>query len=148
VTSQAVVAQAIRLAHASFGTRDLNRAIRFYQDVLGGEIAHEFRNGAGELYGAFLHMGEGTFIELFRDANVQSGGSSAFRHVCYEVTDLAAMASHLRQLGLDPAIRRGRTDGILQFFIEDADGNTIEFQQQDEQSALHRFLADKQSGTR
>ncbi|HZL59485.1 MAG TPA: VOC family protein [Stellaceae bacterium] len=132
--------QPLRLAHVSLSTPDLACAIRFYCDVLGAEIAHEFRNDKGELYGAFLHVGEGTFIELFNDPAVSGAEASRFRHLCFEVTDIEAMAEHLRHLNYVLNIRRGRTDGILQFLIEDADGNKIEFQQHDERSTLRPFL--------
>jgi len=137
--------QRVRLVHASFGTRNLERAVGFYRDVLGGEIAHEFRNEAGDCYGVFVHMGCGTFVELFRDIGIEAGATCTFRHICFDVPDIEAMAKHLTNHGFTPSIRRGRTDGVLQLFIEDMDGNKIEFQQQDEHSALQRFLADKQN---
>lgn len=145
MTSSSRLDQRLRLTHASFGTADLDRAIEFYQDVLGGEVAHEFRNDTGERYGVFLHLGESTFIELFRDVNVATARTCTFRHVCFDVSDIEALADHLRKHGFSPIIRRGRTDGILQLFIEDADGNKIEFQEHDEHSALRRFLVDRQT---
>jgi catechol 2,3-dioxygenase-like lactoylglutathione lyase family enzyme len=130
----------LRLAHVSLGTADLARAVRFYCDVLGAEVAHEFRNDKGERYGVFLHVGEGTFIEMFIDAVAAGSLSSRFRHLCFEVADVEATAEQLTSIGYLPNVRRGRTDGILQFFIEDPDGNRIEFQQHDERSVLHPFL--------
>jgi catechol 2,3-dioxygenase-like lactoylglutathione lyase family enzyme len=125
-----------RLSHASLSARDLAKTERFYVDVLGCEVAHEFRNAAGERYGFFLHAGDGTFLEFFQkpDAPREEG---LFRHLCFEVDDIEAFARHVAAHGFtDVKVTRGRTDRILQFFILDPDGTKIEFQQHDEQSAL------------
>lgn len=129
-----------RLSHVSLGTPDLGRAVGFYRDVLGCSVAHEFRNETGEMYGAFMHSGDGTFIELFYDAELAYTHQSRFRHFCFECEDLQFTASRLRLMGFSPELKRGRTDGVLQTFIEDPDGNVVELQQHDEQSALLRFI--------
>ena len=139
-------AQVRRLHHVSLSTHDLQRALAFYCDVLGGEVAHEFRNDSGELYGVFVHHGHGTFIELFRDEGAAASLPGRFRHLAFEVEDIAAAANSLGAKGYTPTIRRGRTDKVLQLFVDDADGNKIELQQHDEQSALKQYLA-KHRGT-
>ena len=129
-----------RLSHASLSARDLARTERFYVDVLGCKVAHEFRNAAGERYGMFLHAGDGTFLEFFQkpDAPCEEG---LFRHLCFEVDDIEAFARHLAGHGFaDVKVTRGRTDRILQCFILDPDGTKIEFQQHDEQSALAPYV--------
>jgi lactoylglutathione lyase len=129
-----------RLSHASLSARDLVRTERFYVDVLGCEVAHEFRNDAGERYGMFLSAGDGTFLEFFLkpDAPREEG---LFRHLCFEVDDIEAFARHLAERGFtDINVTRGRTDRILQCFIFDPDGTKIEIQQHDEQSALAPFV--------
>ena len=128
-----------RLSHISLGSRNLGRAIDFYQNLLGTEIAHEFRNGAGELYGVFLSIGGGTFLEIFNDPILENG-KNCFRHFAIEVDDIEMAASKARDLGLVVEIKRGRTDRILQFHIYDPDGNQVEFQQHDMESALRAFL--------
>lgn len=130
--------ETLRLHHVSLSTSDLPRAIAFYRDALGGEVAHEFRNENGKLYGAFIHCGNGSFIELFHAAAFVPSGR--LRHLSFEVADIEAAAAHMRELGYAPAVRRGRTDKVLQFFIHDPDGNEIELQQHDGQSALTWFL--------
>lgn len=129
-----------RLSHVCLSARDPARTIAFYQDVLGCAVAHEFRNDAGELYGAMLHCGDGTFIELFRDAVATTSGGP-FRHLCFEVVDIEAAASQLRVSGFECNVRRGRTDRVLQFFIHDPDGTMIEFHEHDAESALRPWVA-------
>ena len=128
-----------RLSHASFGSTDLPRTIAFYRSMLGCEVAHEFKNAAGLVYGAFLTCSGGTFLEFFNEqAPTPTGGF--FRHICFEVDDLEAMAARFRAAGYHPEIKRGRTDHILQFFVHDPDGTMIEFQQHDAESVLLPYV--------
>jgi lactoylglutathione lyase len=128
-----------RLSHACLGSTDLPRTIAFYRELLGCEVAHEFRSDRGELYGVFLSCRNGTFMEFFNEQKPMPPGG-LFRHLCFEVDDLEAMAAAARRAGHVPEIKRGRTDRILQFFIHDPDGNMIEFQQHDAESVLFKLV--------
>jgi catechol 2,3-dioxygenase-like lactoylglutathione lyase family enzyme len=129
-----------RLSHVSLSTRDLAATERFYVGVLGLEIAHEFRNPAGERYGFFLHAGGGSFLEFFQTKNT-GREDDLFGHLCLETDDIEAVAKKLRASGLtDITVQRGRTDKILQFFIRDPDGTKVEIQQHDAESALISFV--------
>jgi len=128
-----------RLSHVCLGSTDLPRTVTFYRDMLGCEVAHEFRNPAGELYGVFLSCRNGTFLEFFNEQQPKPPGG-LFRHVCFEVDDIERMAEVARAHGLKVEVKRGRTDHILQFFVHDPDGNMIEFQQHDRESVLYGML--------
>ncbi len=128
-----------RLSHASFGSTDLPRTIEFYRSMLGCEVAHEFKNAAGQLYGVFLDCGNGTFLEFFNEPTPPPP-AGLFRHICFEVDDLQAAAGRFRAAGYDAEIRRGRTDRILQFFVHDPNGIMIEFQEHDAESVLLPYL--------
>jgi catechol 2,3-dioxygenase-like lactoylglutathione lyase family enzyme len=128
-----------RLSHASFGSTDLPRTVAFYRSMLGCEVAHEFKNDAGVVYGVFLDCGNGTFLEFFSERAPKPAGG-LFRHLCFEVDDLEAAAGPFRAAGYDVEIRRGRTDRILQFFVDDPDGIMIEFQQHDAESVLLPYV--------
>ena len=78
-----------QFAHACFGCRDLTKSVDFYRSLFDFEIAHEYRNDADELYGVFLYCGGNTFLELFNDQDSPVEGG-LFRHVCFEVEDLAS----------------------------------------------------------
>jgi catechol 2,3-dioxygenase-like lactoylglutathione lyase family enzyme len=128
-----------RLSHASFGSTNLERTVGFYRALLGCQVAHEFKNAAGEVYGVFLDCGNGTFIEFFNEqASKPPGG--LFRHICFQVDDLEAMATRFRTAGYAVEIKRGRTDHILQFFVPDPDGTIVEFQQHDALSVLLPYI--------
>ena len=130
-----------RLSHACLGSTNLPRTIAFYRELIGCEVAHEFRNAAGELYGVFLSCRNGTFLEFFNEQQPRPPGG-LFRHLCFEVDDIEGMAAAARKRGLTAEIKRGRTDHILQFFVHDPDGNMIEFQQHDRQSVLYPLLTE------
>jgi len=128
-----------RLSHACLGSTNLPRTIAFYRELVGCQVAHEFRNAAGEIYGVFLSCRNGTFLEFFNEKQPKPPGG-LFRHLCFEVDDVEDMAAGARKRGLTVEIKRGRTDHILQFFVHDPDGNMIEFQQHDRQSVLYPLL--------
>jgi catechol 2,3-dioxygenase-like lactoylglutathione lyase family enzyme len=129
-----------RLSHVSLNSRDLAATERFYVNIMGFEIAHEFRNAAGERYGFFLHAGGGSFIECFNSEHV-AANAGAFRHLCFEVDDIEAFAARLKALGIaDVVPRRGRTDHVLQLSFMGPDGVEVEIHQHDGQSALKPFL--------
>jgi catechol 2,3-dioxygenase-like lactoylglutathione lyase family enzyme len=135
--------QVKRLHHVSLGTSNLPRLLAFYCEIMGSEVAHEFRNQSNDLYGAFVHLGNGTFIEMFRDENIEDVGVSRFRHLSLEVDDIELAAKFLESKGFALAVRRGRTDHVLQCFVEDPDGNIVELQQHDQQSVLAHFLSER-----
>jgi lactoylglutathione lyase len=128
-----------RLSHVCLGSTNVPKTVEFYNQLLGCEVAHEFRNANGELYGVFLSCRNGTFLEFFNEQEHKPAGG-LFRHMCFEVDDIEAMANIARSMGWKPEVRRGRTDRILQFHMEDPDGNVIEFHQHDRQSVLFPLL--------
>lgn len=130
-----------RLSHVSLGTPDLPRTLEFYQSLLGCKIVHEFRNAAGELYGAFLTTGGGTFLEFFNDQNSKPP-NGYFRHICLEVDDIEATAARFRAAGHTIQLKRGRTDRVLQFFVTDPTGTMVEFHQHDQESVLFPHTRD------
>src|SRR5262245_28817595 len=93
-----------RLSHVCLGSTNLPRTIKFYQEVLGCEIAHEFRNPAGELYGVFLSCRNGTFIEFFNEQSPKGPGG-LFRHTSFEVDDIEQMAATARRHGFSPEVK-------------------------------------------
>lgn len=127
-----------RLSHVCLGTRDLDAMTVFYCEVLGCRIVHEFRNQRSERYGVFLLVNHGTFLELFRDDAAQPDGRR-FRHLCFQVEDIQRLAEQMRARGFPAEVSRGRTDRVLQFWINDPDGNQVEFHQYDEQAVQYPY---------
>lgn len=132
----------LRLSHVSLETDDIVGAVDFYTRVLGCQIAHEFRNPAGEIYGVFLACGGGSFIELFRCRESRPRGGP-LRHFCLQVADIQKTSNALKLHGFAPEIRRGRSDRTLQLEIQGFEGVMVEFHQYDTDSTLHPWRAER-----
>ncbi len=124
-----------RLGHLCLGTPQLEQMIEFYQSYCDGTIVHQFINPQGERYGAMLRISDSaTFLELFNDQKIEVTANPPFRHLSFQVEDIGAHRQLLAAQGAAVEVKRGRTDGILQFWCNDPDGNQVEFTQFDEQS--------------
>ncbi|MDO8606990.1 MAG: VOC family protein [Phaeospirillum sp.] len=133
-----------KLGHVSLSTTNVPRALEFWIDTMGGRLAHQFRNDKDELYGFFVCVGGGTFLEIFNAPGATSEGG-LFRHLCLTVNDIGQWVDYLTRLGHDVKVRRGRTDHILQLLFHDPDGTMIELQQHDDQSVLLPFMTNSDS---
>ena len=98
---------------------------------LGLKIVHEFRNENNDLYGYFLSSKNNTFLEFFKTKKKInfSNRNNHFKHICFEVSNLKYL--NKKKFKNKFAIKRGKTDKILQFFTKDFEGNIVEFHQRD-----------------
>ena len=115
------------IAHTCLGVADLERSTKFYRDALGFACAYDFVNDKGERYGQCLHVGSGTFLELFLSG--LKPGEQGHRHVCYEVDDIAAAVAELRKRGIEVTEPKLGSDRTLSAWLADPDGNRIELQE-------------------
>lgn len=129
-----------RLSHVCLSATDLGSIENFYCRVLGCQIIHEFKNDKGERYGLFLLVNNSTFLEFFQVDYVEPA-SSVFRHLCLEVDDVREWSRQLDRKGYRTEVERGRTDGVLQCWIKDPEGNVIEFHQYDEDCIQYNYMS-------
>ncbi len=124
-------ADVIRLSHVCLNSSDLGQTEAFYCGILGFKKVHEFVNPAKERYGLILAAGNGTFVEFFRkpSSTHEFQGDRNFRHLCFQVSDIRAVADKFKQLGFDVSVTVGKTDGVPQFWVSDPDGTAVEFHQ-------------------
>lgn len=116
------------LSHISLTTNSLKKVHNFYVKLLGLKVAHRFINHKGDLYGYFLFSGKNTYLEFFKSNKIEKlVKNRPFRHICFEVSSLLSIAKKFKNKKID--IKRGKTDGILQFFVNDDEGNIVEFHQ-------------------
>ena len=122
-------ARVVATLHEGIPVTNLERSAKFYAEVLGLDVLPRprfpgpgvwFGDGSG---GVEIHLSAvASPPTLTRDA------SPGNRHTAFAVTDLDAFREHLRDLGV-PWFEQ---DGFIQskqLFINDPDGNTLEFQQ-------------------
>jgi catechol 2,3-dioxygenase-like lactoylglutathione lyase family enzyme len=123
------------LSHISLFTNSLLKIKKFYIKKLKLRIIHEFKNNNNETYGYFLSASKNTFLEFFLTKKRINflNKKNQFRHICFEVSDIKKFKKKFVNKN-KTKITRGKTDGILQFFTNDLEGNIIEFHQRDRKS--------------
>lgn len=119
--------QAGTVHHVSFRVSDLDTALEFYQGVLGCRRL-ERPDDKMPVAGAWLAAGA-TQVHLIVAPATEltgyppTGLTGTANHVAFHVDDLDAAQAAFEQRGF--AVRRGAF--LPQFFVQDPDGNLIEF---------------------
>jgi glyoxylase I family protein len=108
--------------HVSLNVSDVDRALRFYRDLLG---LRTLERPAFSFGGAWLDAGGGRQVHLIETDQV---APDLGQHVAFRVADLAEVIDALRAGGHDVGDAKpvGDTD-IHQAFALDPDGNRVEF---------------------
>jgi len=143
------VVPVVRLTHVGIAVSDLERALRFYRDVLGFRFEHEL-HVEGEPSDTLLRLRgvnldavylvrDGVRIELLRFANPPAPPHHARRmnepgltHLSFRVQDLDATLAALRAAGervLEETIIRIPQVRAAACFVVDPDGQLIELVQ-------------------
>jgi len=124
-----------RISHVAFIVKDVDRSLDFYSRVLGFRKLYEL---AGEAKGVkfksvYLQISSNQFLELFPGGTTDSPWSMqkiGFSHLCLEVDNLDESVNLMKTNGISflipPCIGQDRT---RLFWVEDPDGNKIEFMQ-------------------
>ncbi len=107
---------------ATIHTRDQEKSIEFYRDVLKMHIAGDMRPGKPIV---FMESEEaGLQIELIQDPDHAYSGSGI--SLGYKVADVDAARNEMKEAGLDPSDIISPAPGVRFFFIKDPDGVEIE----------------------
>ena len=117
------VADAIRLKkvnHLTYSVTDKERALRFWEDVLGVKRIPSQVNAEHIIW---LQIPSGSMVHLIEDADAPSVPS---HHGAFEVDDIEASARAVQAKGVETTDITTRNDGQRNFFIDDPDGNRIE----------------------
>lgn len=121
------------IAHIALKVADLDRSLAFYRDKLGFPEMMRLNHKDGSLMLVYLKMTETQFLELFPSGEGErapGGERTAIHHFCLEVADMDATTVDLTSRGIQMTIKpQLGLDGNLQCWIEDPDGNRIEFMQ-------------------
>jgi catechol 2,3-dioxygenase-like lactoylglutathione lyase family enzyme len=113
------------IAHVAFRVNDVEKSRDFYR-TLGFEQAFEFAD-AGKTSVSYVKVNDHQFIELYqrKDQSQPIG----FMHLCFEASDLEALAKEYVTRGLDASTLRKARAGNLLSGIHDPDGQLIEYTQ-------------------
>ncbi len=111
--------------HVSRVTRDLDKSIRFYCDVLGFKPLERpgfnFRGAWLFNYGLQIHL-----IESADQEPPSSEIQARVDHIAFRVSDIDAVQKQLDERGIEFVSRHVPDTGVTQVFFLDPDGNHIE----------------------
>jgi catechol 2,3-dioxygenase-like lactoylglutathione lyase family enzyme len=120
--------------HVCVKTRDWDRTIEFYRDVLGCSEKIEWRSAPERA--ALLDTGDGNYIEVFEDLDYAPAPNGSVVHFALRTTKLDEVAAHVRASGAkitvepkDVTISTTNNAGavaIRLFFCEGPSGEVIE----------------------
>lgn len=120
------------LTHIAVGVRDLEKSLAFYKNIPGIEEQFRLRGESGATRLVYLRVGPHQFIELFPGSTgaYQATMNAGPVHFCLEVDDIQAMYREVEARGITPNQEPSLgADKAWQFWINDPDGNPIEFHQ-------------------
>ena len=89
-----------QIAHVCISSLDLEATQRFYCEGLGFRKVFDFKR-EGDLVGFYLGVTDDTFVEVFRQNEVDTQAKSPVRHFCLEVESIDNVKSHLTDKGYE-----------------------------------------------
>lgn len=131
-----------RIGHIGIAVRDLDRAIRFYTEVLGLKLTERFEypedevgHGVAVVAGAFVRSDSThhciSIFTLKDPTEPNADQPLGLHHIAFEMPTpewLLEMYAHFKELGL-PIVnaRKGGPGNQPRFYSRDPDGNLLEF---------------------
>ena len=83
--------------HVCIKTRDWDKTIEFYRDVLG--CVEKITWNTEPERAALLDTGDGNYIEVFEDLNYKPAPNGSVAHLALRTTKLDDVATHVRESG-------------------------------------------------
>lgn len=116
------------LAHLCIFSKDLNRSLDFYSGALGLKRHFDFFKN-DELFGFYLQVAPGQFIEIFKADFAAEIHGQRIHHFCLEVDDIDTLREKLTKHGVGVTTKKLGCDQAWQCWCKDPDGTDVEFQQ-------------------
>lgn len=117
------------LGHTAIRTKDLDKSIAFYTEILGLKEAFRLTGEDGKPFIVYIYVGPRQFIELFPNGKIETeypADKIGLVHICLEVDDVEAEYKRLQgKVEFDTDIIDGKAK-CRQFWIHDPDGTPIE----------------------
>ncbi len=126
--SNAAIDAGVRIGHIHLKVADLERALRFYQGVLGFELIQRFGSSAAFLSAGGYHHHIGLNTWESAGGRPPAPGTTGLYHVAILYPTRAALGDALRRLedagiALDGAADHGVSEAL---YLHDPDGNGVE----------------------
>ncbi|NLZ99767.1 MAG: VOC family protein [Clostridiaceae bacterium] len=117
------------IIHAGISTRDMDKSIWFYSEVLGGRVIMEIEEPKGTPWIVTVQYPNGTCVELFYPrADFPLGTKLGRNHLCLGVSDIHAIEERLDTYGVTVTGRATKVrDGNMQVWCIDPNGYRVEF---------------------
>jgi catechol 2,3-dioxygenase len=117
-----------RIGHVHLKVSDLDRAVRFYRDVLGFEVMQRYGDQAAFLSAGGYHHHIGLNTWESRGGAAPAPGTTGLYHTAFLYPSRAALGAALRQVieagvPIDGAADHGVSEAV---YFRDPDGNGIE----------------------
>ena len=106
--------------HITYNVKDLDRSLRFWEDVLGVKQIPKQVDSDTLLW---LQLPSGTMVHIIQNDEAPSHPS---HHSAFEVDDIEAAERYMKSKGLETTPMSTRNDGQKAFNINDPDGNRVE----------------------
>jgi catechol 2,3-dioxygenase len=118
----------VRIGHVHLKVADLERAIKFYRDVLGFEVTQRYGNQAAFLSAGGYHHHIGLNTWESQGGRPPPQGSTGLYHVAIVYPTRAELADALRRLVKAGIALEGASDhGVSEaLYLRDPDGNGVE----------------------
>lgn len=121
----------VGIGHVALKVSDIERSLAFYRDRLSFTEMMRLNRDDGSLWLVYLRVTDTQFVEIFPGGEgdrAPGSGRTAINHFCLECNDIEATAATLRAEGIALTVEpKMGADGNRQCWIDDPDGNRIEF---------------------
>ncbi len=111
------------LDHVALHVKDLDASCKFYREVL--KLA-PLPRPVFPFPGAWFRLGGHHELHLIGDRDQPVMSHRQGNHFALRTEDLDAWENHFQRIGFTRLLRKSRSDGAGQIFIEDPDGHVIE----------------------
>jgi catechol 2,3-dioxygenase len=118
----------VDIGHAHLKVADIERALKFYQGVLGFELTQRMGDSAAFLSAGGYHHHIGLNTWESRGGQAPPPGTTGLYHVAIRYPDRATLADALRRLDKAGILLEGAADhGVSEaLYLRDPDGNGLE----------------------
>lgn len=115
-----------QVAHVCILAHDVEATRRFYEDVLGLDVAFKFLRD-DKPFGFYLNAGGRSHVEVFERDGTSFDETNQINHLCLEVESLDDAIAHIESQGVE--LMRPKKKGIdetWQCWVRDPNGVKIE----------------------